>query len=32
MEEFKEFLKSRFTEQQIQILAFCLVKNVPISF
>ena len=32
MEEFKEFLKSRFTEQQIQILALCLDKNVPVSF
>lgn len=32
MEEFKEFLKSRFTEQQIQILALCLAKNVPVSF
>lgn len=32
MEEFKAFLKSRFTEQQIQILALCLATNVLVSF
>ena len=32
MDDFIAFLKSRFTEQQIQILALCLAKNVPVSF